>query len=476
MANEHSGHRKRMKKRYLDYGLDIFEIHEILEVVLYYAIPMKDTNPIAHNLIKYFGTISSVFDAPPESLIRAGLSKNSAAFVKLIPELLSAYMDDRYNNNDKILNISKLNDKFIDIFNNKSEEVVYLILTDSKLKELYCGVVSEGTAAHAEINIPKICELAVRFSARNAVIAHNHPSGIALPSKTDIKVTTKLYQALKLINVELMDHYIVASDDCLSLSESNLFFKTEQEYFESGFSDIESVLTKRCPKKCSANSLADFEYRDILQTALHYPMPKKDTGLVADNLIKKFGSFSSIFDAPFEFLLKSGLTENAAVFIKLIPDLLSVYMDDKYSSKNKVINAENLPERFINKYLGKNNEMVYLLLMDSKFKELYCGIISKGSVTNADVNVPKICELAIRHSARFAIIAHNHPSGICLPSKADIKVTVRLYRALKLLNIDLLDHYIVAEDDCISLHDANLLFKTEEEYLDSGLADFDTEF
>lgn len=237
-TSEHSGHRKRMKKRYLEHGLETFENHEILELALYYAIPMKDTNPISHKLMDKFGSLSAVFDAPIDLLIDEGLTENTAVFLKLIPDLLSIYMDDKFNNTDKIINSVNLPQKFINKFLGKNYEMVYLLLMDSKYKELYCGVVSKGSITNADVNIPRICELSLRYSARYAIIAHNHPSGICLPSNADLRVTTKLYQALSYINVELVDHYIVAEDDCISLSDSKVFFRTEDEYRNSCVADI----------------------------------------------------------------------------------------------------------------------------------------------------------------------------------------------------------------------------------------------
>lgn len=240
MANssEHSGHRKRMRKRYLEHGLDNFEKHEILEIALYYAIPMKDTNPIAHRLMDKFGSISAVFDAPVDLLMKEGLSENTAVFLKLIPDLLSVYMDDKFSNKEKIINADNLPEKFINKFLGKNNELVYLLLMDCKFKELYCGIISKGSITNADVNIPKICEMALRYSARYAILAHNHPSGICLPSENDLRVTTKVYQALRYINVELLDHYIVADRDCISLNDSNVFYRTEEELKRNCVADI----------------------------------------------------------------------------------------------------------------------------------------------------------------------------------------------------------------------------------------------
>lgn len=235
---EHTGHRERLKEKFLEFGFEPFEKHEILELALFYAIPRRDTNPLAHRLINRFGSLSAVFDAPIEMLEKEGLSRNAAVFIKIIPSLLSEYMDDKFNNNDKVVNESLLPKKFINKFLGKNYEQVVLLLMDAKFKEIYFGVVSKGSMTNADVNIPKVCEIAVRYSARYAIIAHNHPSGICLPSNADLKVTTRLYQALKCLNIELLDHYIVADDDCISLNESDAFFRTEDEFQNSCVADV----------------------------------------------------------------------------------------------------------------------------------------------------------------------------------------------------------------------------------------------
>ncbi len=211
------------------------------------------------------------------------------------------------------------------------------------------------------------------------------------------------------------------------------------------------------------------EEHEILEVLLYYAIPMKDTNPIAHQLLKKFGSISAVFDAPFDVLCKSGLSENAAFMVKYIPELLSVYMSDKYDKENTIVDMNNLPQKFINRYLGKKNEIVYLLLMDSKYRELYFDIVSKGNITNADINITKICELAVSYSARYAIISHNHPSGSSLPSKADILATINLSQALRSLNVKLLDHFVVADLDCVSFYDANILFNSREEYEASGI-------
>lgn len=218
--NPHSGHRDRLRKKFLDNSFDGLEMHEILELMLYYGIPRKDTNPIAHKLIDSFGSISAVFDAPVDKLKEQGISENCAIYLKLIPQICRLYMDDKHNNTDKIIDVENAGEKLKHKFVGRDYEAVVLLLLDSKHKEVFCGVVSKGSVSACEVYVRKIIELAVMYNAKFAVLAHNHPSGLALPSNDDIYTTGKVFQALKLIQVALIDHVIVADDDYVSLRES----------------------------------------------------------------------------------------------------------------------------------------------------------------------------------------------------------------------------------------------------------------
>ncbi|MEF2919462.1 MAG: JAB domain-containing protein [Acutalibacteraceae bacterium] len=226
--NPHSGHRDRLRKKFLANGFDNLEVHEVLELLLYYAIPRKDTNPIAHKLLADFGSFSAVLDAPIDKLKESGLSENCAIYLKLFPQICSMYMEDRNNNKDKIIDIDSVGERIKHKFIGRNYEAVVLLLLDTKLKEVYCGVINKGSVSACEVYVRKIIELAVSYNSRYAVLAHNHPSGLALPSNDDIITTKKVYDALNLIDVSLVDHIIVADDDYVSLRDAGFM----EEYIE----------------------------------------------------------------------------------------------------------------------------------------------------------------------------------------------------------------------------------------------------
>lgn len=220
---DHSGHRSRMKKKLMQSGFDHMEPHEVLEVLLYYAIPQRNTNDIAKNLIDRFGSISAVFDASVDMLKSAGLTEHQALYLTMFPDIARIYLVDKYENQDKIIDYDNITgfirDRFIGL---EEQENVLLILIDKKGKLVYSGIISQGDFNSASISIREIVTLAINYAATSAFIAHSHPSGLALPSKEDVLVTRDLKKALKLVGIHLLDHFIVADHECVSLAESGL--------------------------------------------------------------------------------------------------------------------------------------------------------------------------------------------------------------------------------------------------------------
>lgn len=220
---DHSGHRARMKKKLAEQGLDVFEPHEVLEILLYYAIPQRNTNDLAKNLIAHFGSFSGVLDASPEALRRFGLTDHQALYLKLIPDVTRLYLLDKYHNPRKVINYENIPQYIVDRFVGFEEkEHVLLLLMDAKGKEVYCGFISHGGFQSANISIRDIVTLAMNTGALTAFLAHSHPSGHAMPSREDVLTTRTIKEALRLVGVDLLDHFIVADHDCVSLAESDL--------------------------------------------------------------------------------------------------------------------------------------------------------------------------------------------------------------------------------------------------------------
>lgn len=220
--NVHDGHRARVRKRFLQYGLDNFETHEALELLLFYCVPMKNTSILAHKLLDAFGSLSAVFDAPYDALCQFGLTQTQATYLKLMPEITRLYIDDKHNSLNKVVDYNTVGDSILRKFIGRENENVLLLLLDAKGKEVFCGIVSTGSLNDTSLPIRKIVDYSLRYNAKSAIIAHNHPSGLALPSRDDLEATVNIKNALDLIGVRLLDHFIVADNDYVSLAQSNI--------------------------------------------------------------------------------------------------------------------------------------------------------------------------------------------------------------------------------------------------------------
>ena len=218
----HKGHRERMRRKFLSNSLDEFEPHEALELLLYYAVPRKDTNPLAHRLLDLFGSISAVFDAPVDALMQAGLTQSAAVLIKLFPQMSRLYLDDKHNSQKKVIREEAIGEILLNKFIGRDYEAVVLLLLDAKLKEVFCGVISKGSVSACALYVRKIVENALLYNATYAVLAHNHPSGVALPSQEDLNATIQVAEALGLIHVTLLDHIVVADNDYVSIAQSGI--------------------------------------------------------------------------------------------------------------------------------------------------------------------------------------------------------------------------------------------------------------
>lgn len=229
--NEHLGHRARMRKKFIDNGLDGFEPHEALEMYLFYAIPRRDTNELAHKLLDRYINIGGVCDAPIDELMRDfNLSETAAAFIKLLPQMARLYNESKLLSSN-VIDYENLGKFFQTKFMGRTDEAVALMLGDAKGKMIYFDIISKGSLNSSNVPIRKIVDLALRHNARSAFLAHNHPSGSALPSKNDIVTTNVLFKTLANIGVNLIDHFIITDDDYVSLRETdingNIFYYDE---------------------------------------------------------------------------------------------------------------------------------------------------------------------------------------------------------------------------------------------------------
>ena len=227
MANNeinHSGHRQRLKNRFIGEGLEHFEEHQVLELLLFYCIPRQDTNPIAHALMQRFGSLAQVMEAPVSELKKVdGMGEASATFLSLLNDFCRYYQIKRTSSATILNTINECGRYLLPYFDGLRNETVYLLCLDAKCKVLCCKEIGEGSVNSAAVPIRRIVELALAANATTAVLAHNHPSGIAVPSAEDQLTTRQLSAALSAVDIILADHVVVADNEFVSMRLSGMY-------------------------------------------------------------------------------------------------------------------------------------------------------------------------------------------------------------------------------------------------------------
>ena len=221
----HKGHRERLKQRFLEDGLDNFTDIQVLELLLFYAIPQRDTNPIAHALLNHFGSLSGVLDADVAELKKVpGISDHSATLLALVTELCRYYQVDSAQRVEILTTLDACGAYLVPRFFGRTRETVFLLCLDAKCKVLCCKEVGEGSVNSASISVRKIVQTALAANATTVILAHNHPSGVAVPSGEDAQTTRRIAAALSAVEVHLADHIIVADGDYVSMVQSGYRF------------------------------------------------------------------------------------------------------------------------------------------------------------------------------------------------------------------------------------------------------------
>lgn len=221
--NLHTGHRARLKEEFLARGLEGWSDHKVLELLLCYAIPQGDVNPIAHRLIDAFGDLAGVMDASPEALKQVmGIGEHTALLLKLIPLVCGRYLAETGGvlESETAERASDYARQLYPYFTGAVREKFCLLSLDSRCKVLGADMLGEGELAEVGVNRRRVLEAALAHNARGVVLAHNHVGAYANPSMQDLTATEELRKLLAEVGITLVDHLIFNGEDYISMLDS----------------------------------------------------------------------------------------------------------------------------------------------------------------------------------------------------------------------------------------------------------------
>lgn len=222
--NLHKGHRERMRKRFLTEGGEGFADHELLEMLLYSAVPRGDTNALAHKMIQEFGSLEMLLESDAVEISkRCGVKESTSVLICLPMELMRRYHQAKWKNPVEIDSVQKAGAYAVDLLGDYHYERFYMLCLDNKRRMIHCSLISEGTVSEALVHPRMVVEAALKYRAASVILMHNHPGGTNKPSFADVELTAKLRKILYEIDIEVADHIIVAENTFFSFLAHDYF-------------------------------------------------------------------------------------------------------------------------------------------------------------------------------------------------------------------------------------------------------------
>lgn len=225
VENIHKGHRERLRERFDEHGLESFSDVEALEMLLFYALPRCNTNEIAHALLGRFGSYRGVLEADASELaLVKGVGENAARLIALVREVNRRYLlADRKSGKNVMRSTESVVDYLQPLFSYATYELAYALSLNSAGGVIRCHELARGMSNRVEFSARQVVEIALRDNAAAVVLAHNHLSDVALPSRADIAATEQIKSTLAAVGVALADHIIVSGDEYVSMRDSGFF-------------------------------------------------------------------------------------------------------------------------------------------------------------------------------------------------------------------------------------------------------------
>lgn len=223
----HAGHRQRVRQRYLSEGLENFEEHQVVELLLFYGIPRRDTNELAHRLLARYGSFANMVEAGADDLKKVkGISENTAVLISMIPQLARFYHKSKWKERPILKNALQAGEYIVDLFTGAKYESFYCVCLDAKNRVRHTLLLYEGTIDETRIYPRNLVEEVLRCQAHQVILAHNHPGGDPKPSRADMQTTVSICESLAAVSIQVLDHIIVGGKGYFSFAMQNLLPQT----------------------------------------------------------------------------------------------------------------------------------------------------------------------------------------------------------------------------------------------------------
>jgi DNA repair protein RadC len=218
--NPHDKHRKRMRERYRKNGAESLELHEFIELVLYYALPRVNTNNISHELVNKFKNFANILEADENALKEIfGVSDNATLFFKVLADAVKLYNIDKSRDTGDIKNKIYYENYLVRYYKTETAEKVLLLTLNARMGRISEDIIYVGNVNSASVDMSKMLKIVLVNNASSVILAHNHPNGIAYPSPDDLETTKRILNIFNEVRVNFIDHYVVAGNQIASVRD-----------------------------------------------------------------------------------------------------------------------------------------------------------------------------------------------------------------------------------------------------------------
>lgn len=442
-----------MRSKFKTYGDKVFETYELLEMMLYFVIPAKDTNPLAKRLLLRFSSLEGLVHATREELLSVeGVGEKVADFLL---DLFCASEDiENFSPRSpevRITDYVSAGEMFVRYFNSfetkeeRNTTRIVMAMLDSNLALLSLAELYNVDFSSATVQSRPFIEAAVSAHAAVVMLAHNHPYGPLFHTESDVSGTKLIRDDLETVGITLAEHFVISGNDFKGISAKTVRMRLGQRntILEKFIRDC-ARFTSDTPTNLGIVELEDRKQKllNLLSIVFSDAEAEEMSTLLSDC----FPRFSGIFYSDFHVLKEAFSSERAAIFLKLVGALRIRRKTDSFAF-GKPHTEESVGQYFCALIGNAPLEQIYVMLFDEKDRAIACEFVADGTVTATTLSPRRIYEIARRNAAANVVLAHNHPGGEARPSSEDFSSTIDVARLLASVGMSLRAHYVVTGDD-----------------------------
>ena len=454
----HEGHRGRMRAKLFAHGQHIFDTYELLEMLLYNSVPLKDTNPISKRLLHAFSGLNGVFCAKKEELMCVeGVGARTAELICSVGRL-SEIIGAEVVCGDEIdlSSYEAVGAYFVDFFSGMEEKCVAAIFLDSSMRLISVKKLYDLEYDSGGVRAKPFIDEAVASRAAVVISAHNHPFGPFFPTSGDRATNTVITDALNLAGFVHAEHYIISGNNYAGIRSINNFtsrlgimpaisqFLNSREIFDDEVMQVRSVQEKSGKSKAPLGDIYNKQDLDYFTNLMKFACGSSNEISLA--LLRRYRTIENVFTASVRELI-SASNEKCAFFAKILAYVTSRRVTDGFVFGKPHSSAE-IAEYFKALFLGESVEKIYIMTFDSTGAVIGCNLLAEGTVTSSEILPRKAVEIAVSAGASSVSVAHNHPFGTTRASNDDINITKLFAAIFRSCDIVLNEHYIIAGQLC----------------------------